>query len=116
MFRPNMTGRLWKRGGYNLYGEASWSDPITVRCAPVALSRFSEKTAVRADSSASRGASDEVVVDAKVLVTKDTDISIDDRFEIYYRQYRVIEVHPRFTVLGELDHLEIDLEDYAEDS
>lgn len=74
----------------------------------VHLNLMSQDSSVRADSSASRGAADELVSEAKFLFTKMADIAIDDLVEIDGIKVEVSAVMPRYNVRGKLDHYEVD--------
>ncbi|MBA8881725.1 hypothetical protein [Phyllobacterium myrsinacearum] len=110
MYRPNQTVKWSKRIGRDVYNRTSFAKAIDIGCAIVTLQRSSQQTTVRADSSGSRGAADEVVAKTKILVGATARISRGDLFLINDENYTVINLHPRFTVHGKHDHTEIDLE------
>lgn len=110
MFRPNQTGKLSTATGYDRFGQPLRSDPVNVAFAPVQTAVLAARTSVRADSSASRGSSDELTSKAKILVAKTATIKIGDRFETGGLSFVVVGVHARHSVLGRLDHFECDLE------
>jgi hypothetical protein len=110
MFIPNTTGLLARRIGTNIYGESTYRKPITVQCAIVTDFAPISKTPVRSDSSASRGAAEEATAVAKVLFPARVAIAPEDRFEIAGLSLRVIAIQKRFSVLGALDHLEVDFD------
>lgn len=114
MFLPNNSGLLAKRAGMNVYGEPSFAKATKTPCGVVRLNTTSQKTSVRADSSASRGAADELVSDAKILFPATALIDFGDRFEISGMVLRVIKVEPRYAVPGHLDHYEVDFEHWPE--
>lgn len=110
MFRPNTTGVLTRRLGRNVFGEATFRAPITVPCGVVTDLGQIQKTPVRSDSSASRGAGEEAVAVAKILFPSSVTIGADDTFEIAGLKLRVIGVQRRISVTGALDHLEVDFD------
>jgi hypothetical protein len=70
-----------------------------------------EKTSVRADSSASRGSTDEMVATrAKILIANYVQCAIGDRFAFEGMTYLIISMHVRRSVMGNIDHFECDLE------
>ncbi|SER25963.1 hypothetical protein SAMN05216548_1148 [Faunimonas pinastri] len=108
MFIPNNTGRLSRKIGMTIKAEARFSIPETVDCGVVSLANTDQKTSVRSDSSASRGSAQETVSDAKILFPATVTIIAGDRFEIAGFTLKVITVQPRYSVLGILDHYEVD--------
>lgn len=107
MFRPNQTGLLRSRTGYNIAGQPILSQPRDLPFAPVRLNNIVEKSDRRADTTASRGATDEVVSDARIMSVPYVQINVDDIFEFRDIKYKVTGVHERFTVGGELDHYDV---------
>ena len=110
MFNPSQRGRLYRQAGYDRFGQAGYAEPLDVSFSPVNMTITNARTSVRADSSASRGHSDETVSQAKVLVEKTAEIGIGDKFEYDGETFKIAGVHKRRTVYGRLDHLECDLE------
>jgi hypothetical protein len=110
MFMPNTTGLLSRHTGRNQYSEPAFAAPIAVPCAVVDTLHKVQKTPVRADSSASRGASEEQLAAYKVLFPKTVSIGINDKFQIDGLTLRVIGITPRRSVLGMLDHFDVDFD------
>lgn len=110
MFIPNTQGLLSSQAGTNLYGEPDFLEPRTVPCGVVKLNRIVQKTSVRADSSGSRGNSDEFVSQAKILFLPSSEVRTGDKFEIHGMMLRAIKVHPRISISGILEHYEVDFE------
>lgn len=107
MFRPNQIAMFLARRGRDLHSREVFDVPREIAVALVKLEQVLERTTVRADSSASRGAAEEIVVKGTLLVDPAVKIRKDDRIEFAGTTYRVIMTHPRFTVFGTLDHTEI---------
>ena len=108
MFRPNLTCTIVSASGRtDVYGQPITSTRFKERCAVVKLITKNQKTAVRADSSASRGSARETVADSLILLESSTHAEIDDLIEIAGQTLRVMSKHPRFSVAGNLDHYEI---------
>lgn len=111
MFIPNSKGLLSRVIGRDVHSRPTYSLPVECPFATVNMSVSARKTSVRADSSASRGAADETMAErAKILLPAYVVISIGDKFEYDDLSFRVTTIHKRRSVLGTLDHLEIDLE------
>lgn len=110
MFNPNQRGLLHRQSGYDRYGQSAYAEPLEVTFSPVSMTVTNTRTSVRADSSASRGSSDEIVSQSKILVEKSSPIAIGDKFEFDGQVFKVSGIHRRRTVYGKLDHLECDLE------
>lgn len=114
-FFPNNVGILRRNLGTNLYGESAGLGPdIACECGVVRLVATSQKTTVRADSSATRGAADEIVHQSKILFTTTVFPVIGDQLSIGGFVLRCVERHPRYSVLGALDHYECDFEVWPE--
>lgn len=73
------------------------------------LTSTSEATSVRTDSSASRGASREIVADARLLFPQGSEVKIDDRVDVLGHSLKVVSVFPRQALGGRLDHYQVDL-------
>ena len=110
MFRPNLVGQLFNSGGRDVHSRQSWNEAVACPFAIVNLDVSSEKTTVRADSSASRGAADQRVTNrATILVVKTLRVEIGNKFEFEGIAYLVASVHKRRSVFGKVDHIECGL-------
>lgn len=110
-FTPNLVGKLYRPAGRDVHGRPRFADPIDCQFAVVNAKRQSQKTSVRADSSASRGMADEITTGlGRILVAKHQQIEIGDVFEFDGDSYDVNSKHIRRSVFGEIDHFECDLE------
>lgn len=110
MFRPNQIGSLERRTGFDVNARPAYAAAVPLPLAIVHDKDIKQKTTVRSDSSASRGAADEVIVDGVILVPKHIQIKIEDRITIPLGVYEVKSVEPRYSVFGALDHTECGLE------
>lgn len=111
MFIPNNQGTLRRKIGTNVNGEALYGGPIPgVPCGVVHLNFSAEKTAVRADSSASRGNADEPLHFAKILFPAIVKPALGDQFHIHGLSLEIAKSEPRFSIMGALDHYECDLD------
>jgi hypothetical protein len=110
MFIPNTFGLLSRRQGTNVYGERTYHAPVKVACAIVTNLDQVQKTPVRSDSSATRANAEERTAVVKILFPASVAIGQDDTFEIAGLSLRVITVQQRFSVLGVLDHREVDFD------
>lgn len=111
MFQHNMIGRLSPLTGRDGYAREIYGTPIDCPFGAVNLEVGTQKTSVRADSSASRGAADEIAtMRAKILVVPYVTIKIGDRFEFDGITYRIQSKHTRRSVLGNIDHFECSME------
>lgn len=109
MIKPNVACKIQSVDSFDLYGEEKLSPVVPARCSVVRLIVRSEKTSVRADSSASGGAADELTSTSRLLFLPRTKINIGDKVEIHNIELRVETIHPRFDVRGRHDHNEVDL-------
>jgi hypothetical protein len=108
MLRPHTPCTITPAGGYDIYGQESSGVPYESVCAVVKVQTRHDKTAVRADSSASRGYADEPTVDARLLFKPDTPIKRGDKVVFMGIAVQVIEVMPRTGLYGVLDHYQVD--------
>lgn len=106
---PNTACTLSKAGDLDVYGQYTMGAPVELMCAVVKLSVKSQKTSVRADSSASRGNAREIVSDAALLFLPGVDIGIGDKITVQGIDLEVSEILPRFDLRGDLDHNQIGL-------
>ncbi|PZR92254.1 MAG: hypothetical protein DI537_13790 [Stutzerimonas stutzeri] len=111
MFEPNLVGKLSRRIGRDVHSRAIFAPATDCPFASVNMLIGAEKTSVRADSSASRGSTDEMVATrAKILIANYVVCAIGDRFEFEGATYLLTSRHVRRSVMGNVDHFECDLE------
>lgn len=118
-FLPNLnaTLRRAKTGTdeYDAYGNRSYQAAEPIRLAVVRLDAGVSKTSVRADSSASRGAAEELLHDARLLFPTRHLPKTYDLIEIAGVVLETKSVMPRFDVFGRLDHYQVDADRFAGD-
>jgi hypothetical protein len=108
MFRPNFNCTVFVSSGTtDVYGQPLPSTAYKERCSIIKLNVTNEKSSVRADSSASRGAARELETNSVILLTKTTRAAIDDVVEVNSMKIRVTGKFPRHDLQGALDHYEI---------
>lgn len=111
MFQPNLIGKLSRLSGRDVHSREIWSDPIDCPFGAVNLDVGSQKTSVRADSSASRGTADEIAtMRAKILVAPFVTINIGDRLQFDGMTFKITTKHTRRSVTGTVDHYECAME------
>lgn len=113
MFIPNIDCTIGKKGTPDIYGQASAGTQTPERCAVVKMRTESVHTTVRADSGASRAHADEFVSNNRVLLRANTVAQIDDQLTLLGFKIRIKLMHPRLTVIGTLDHYEVEGEVWA---
>lgn len=110
-FTPNLIGRLYRPEGNDIHGRPRFGAPTDCQFAVVNAKRQTEKTSVRADSSASRGSADEITTGlGRILIARHHTVEIGDLFEFDGDSYDIVSKHARRSVFGEVDHYECDLE------
>jgi hypothetical protein len=108
MFRPNFNCQIQKTTGKtDVYGMPVPGRKYNERCSIIDLNVRNEKSAVRADTSASRGNAREFEANAKLLLTKNTAGEIDDMIIVNGAEFRIASKFPRHDLQGNLDHYEI---------
>lgn len=108
LFTPNLVCQVRTPNGKSAYGEETLGTPTLVPCAIIYLRNAIRESSVRADSSSSRGAAREKVIEAKLLTVASAAIKLDDQIEIAGYKLRVSSVFPRHDLNGVLDHYEIE--------
>lgn len=111
MFQPNLVGKLSRLAARDVHAREIWSDPVDCPFGAVNLDVGSQKTSVRADSSASRGAADEIAtMRAKILIAPFVTVEIGDRFQFDGMTFKITTKHTRRSVTGTVDHFECAME------
>jgi hypothetical protein len=95
-------------GTYDKYGNERIGPERKATCAIVKFAVRSEKSTVRADSSGSRGAAQETIVDAVLLFKPFFKIDLDDCVRIGTTRMRVVSVTPRYLITGGVDHNQVE--------
>jgi hypothetical protein len=113
VFIPNLPCLLRKPGKPDVYGYSAAGAATPERCAVVKIKPESIRTTLRADSGATRGHADEFIISNLVLLAKTTNAALDDQLEVIGYKIRIKMLHPRFNILGELDHYEVEGETWA---
>lgn len=108
MFRPNDSCTITVASGKtDVYGKPLPSVTYTERCSVVKLEIKSLKSAIRSDTSATRGNARELTSDARILLTTSTRAEIDDVITVAGYNLRIMSKEPRYSSAGRLDHYEI---------
>lgn len=111
MFEANLVGKLKRVIGRDVHARAQFAPAIDCPFGPVNLEVKSEKTIVRADSSASRGSADERTSKyAQILISPIVPVAIGDRFEFDGMAFLITSVHTRRSVFGNIDHFDCFME------
>lgn len=109
LFRPNTTCELYSASDtLDIFGRPGFAQAATTPCAVVAYDLSRMKTTVRADSSGTRGRAEHVEGIARFLFPKTVNIKRGDKVYKDGFWLEVIETHPRYSVGGVLDHIEVD--------
>lgn len=107
MIYPTLRIEIFAKTGTDGFSQPVYARRPDERVCPVRLSFKSAHTTVRTDSAGSKGHVTEAAAQVVVLAVPKTAIKIDDRLVIMGNSVRVIEIHPRFSVGGALDHHEV---------
>lgn len=108
MFRPNKSCVVHAASGKtDVYGMPLPGLKYKEMCSVVKLALLNEKSAVRADTSATRGNARELEADTVLLMSKKTIANMDDNVEVMGHQFRIVRLEPRNDVMGNLDHYEV---------
>lgn len=108
MFIPNTDAHLLRKAARrDIHGHETYAAPQPIRCAVVNLSEGVVTSSVRADSAASRGAADETILAAKILLPPHVKTVLGDVIRVRGYLVEIASIQPRTDVLGKLDHFEI---------
>lgn len=111
MFIPNNYCFIQRRSASaNAYGEYSYGPKERIQYGLVRYDLKVEDSTVRADSSATRGNVKEYHASGKILVPAKVKPNWGDIFIIEGQIFKAKEVEPRFSIMGNLDHYEVDTE------
>lgn len=91
----------------DIYGQPILSVKKRAKVAPVKLNFQSVHTTVRTDSAGSHGHAYEETADVVLLFLPSSDIALDNIITVLENKVTVVGLHPRYTVTGILDHLEV---------
>lgn len=107
-FTPNQAGILLRKlERRDIHGREFFAHGEPLALSVVRLSEMVEETSVRADSSASRGAGDMEILQAKLLVGPMVKIKKGDVVKFRGILIEIESVHERFDVFGKPHHLEL---------
>ena len=95
---------------FNAYGEPDYGPKTTIPFAQVRYDTGITDSTVRADSSATRGNVKEFKASGRCLVPVTIKPTWGDIFIIHGKTFRAKQVEPRYNVLGQLDHYQVDYE------
>jgi hypothetical protein len=109
MFIPNMDCKVRRVIGTSVYGKPTFGNLEPAMCGIVRLEEMSEKTSVRADSSASRGSAMEDKILSRILVPESVRLKQGDELIVAGFTLVVQSVWPRFAIDGRQDHWQLDL-------
>jgi len=107
MIYPTLPVEIYVQGRNDVFAQPVFRRMPAERVCPVSLRFQTATTTVRTDSAGSKGHAREANAQVVVLALPGTQIRMDSKLVILGNSVRVVEIHPRFTVSGHLDHQEI---------
>lgn len=111
MFEPNLVGKLSRMTGRDVHSRPSFAEAIDCPFGIVNMQITAQKTSVRADSSASRGSTDEFAAErARILIANFVQVAVGDKFMFDGLTYHITSKHTRRSIMGTVDHFECDME------
>lgn len=113
MFIPTIQVHIRKLAGHDLYGQPKWTIPVTEMVAPVRVEQGMRNTTVRTDSSATHGHALETESKVTLMFKPNSAVRKGDRVDMLGKRLRVVTVHERFTVAGQLHHIQVGLETWV---
>lgn len=110
MFNPTLPITIEKTSGEtDVYGMPKPGRIVRERCSVVSLMARSQKTSVRADSSASRGNATELESSGTLILSPMTQARLDDVVTVAGNRLRIVTFSPQFDLNGRLDHHEVEV-------
>jgi hypothetical protein len=109
LFRPNTDCVIVLPGERDGYGQMQPGSRVKERCFLARVQRRSEKSTVRADSSASRGAAQENLITGQVLLAATTRAVIGAIVEAHNLKLKIVGMGERANLRGQLDHYVADV-------
>lgn len=106
---PQIRAKLYRHTGTDQYGNGTYGSHKLIGIGVVRLYTGAKKTSVRADSSATRGGSQEQTVDAVLLFESRDEPGFLDRVEVSGMRLKIIGYQPRYDLEGNLAHWQVDL-------
>lgn len=107
MIIPTLWIKVFKNAGTDVYAQPVYAPPFSEKVCPVKLNFQQRATSVRTDAAGSKSRAAESNAQVTILALPGSKIELDDKLEIMGYSLRVVDVHPRYTVTGKLDHLEV---------
>jgi len=109
MIFPNRC-QIAGKSSFDEYGQQTFDQFFTEKCAIVRLQASQQHTSVRADQQASRAYADEQVAAATLLMTPKSILKINDKVLIGGLELKTKSIRQQYDVSGKLDHLECGFE------
>lgn len=106
---PQLTATIEAAIGTDIHGQPIYGPRRSVGVGVVRMRLGGKITSVRADSSASRGWSEEQVADVVLLMETTVTPGLGDRVTLRGATLQVQNIHPRFDLLGNLAHWQVEL-------
>lgn len=106
---PNTTAKLHDHGPYpefDQYGQPTLE--IRKIAMPCAVAKLSTENKATGSDDPTRGAASTTTTTAKLLFPAGTRLAIGQTVEVAGKMLRIMAVTPRFTLAGDVDHVEAD--------
>lgn len=113
MIFPTLSVQVLKKVGTDAYAQPRYAATLHEKVAPVKLGFMQRPTSVRTDVAASKARALEHNANVVVLARPTTRIALDDKLVVMGHSLRVVDVQPRISVTGELDHYQIGCEAWS---
>lgn len=107
MILPTLLVEVWFKSGDDVYAQPIYSHRATEKMAPVKLDFQMRSTSVRTDAAASKARAQEDNANVILLALPTSKVELNDKLIVHGHALRVINAHPRYTVTGKFDHIEI---------
>lgn len=98
--------KIYSKTSNDLYGQPVYSDSRNSVCGVVKLTSGSQSSTVRTDSGGTRGHADELVANAKLLLSVKDNIVLGDVIEVNSIKIRVTGLKFGYGINGKIDYVE----------
>ena len=112
-FRPNQTGLLRQRVGYEVGGRPKFSAPKKVGLSVIKFETNTGKSSIRADTSGSKSRAGEEANDGRILVDIRAIFEVGDVIEINKIMWKIDKKTPRYDQAGRPHHYQVDLSSWG---
>lgn len=107
MIIPTLPVEVWYKSGDDVYAQPIYTQRASEKMSPVKLDFQMRPTSVRTDAAASKARAQESNANVILLALPTSKVELNDKLVVFGHAVRVQNMHPRYTVTGQFDHIEL---------